>query len=73
MCSRFIEIFLSFRFGFVEFTSPEEATSAYEAMQGQEIDGREVVVDYAAERGEGGGGGGWRGELNINLLIKLRF
>ena len=60
-----MEIFVHFRFGFVEFSSPEEASSAYESMQGQEIDGREVVVDYAAEhapRREGGGGGGWRGK-----------
>lgn len=48
-------------FGFVEFDSPEQAKDAHEAMQGESVDGRQVTIDYAAERGDGGGRGGGRG------------
>ncbi|KAJ8318182.1 hypothetical protein KUTeg_003273 [Tegillarca granosa] len=51
-------------FGFVEFDSAEDAKAAHDKMQGQNIDGREVFVDFAGERGSGGGGsgrGGFRG------------
>jgi len=49
-------------FGFVEFPSGEAAQSAHDAMQGQEVDGRAITVDYAAEKTGGGGGrGGGRG------------
>lgn len=49
-------------FGFVEFDTPEQAKFTHEAMQGETVDGRQVTVDFAAERGEGGGrGGGGRG------------
>ena len=37
-------------FGFVEFTTVEDAISAKEAMDGQEIDGRELRIDFAQER-----------------------
>ena len=37
-------------FGFVEFTSVEDATAAKEAMDGKEIDGRELRIDFAQER-----------------------
>jgi RNA recognition motif-containing protein len=39
-------------FGFVEFTSVEEAAAAKEAMDGKEIDGRELRIDFAQEREE---------------------
>ena len=39
-------------FGFVEFTSVEDATTAKEAMDGKEIDGRELRIDFAQEREE---------------------
>lgn len=49
-------------FGFVEFSSAEAAQSAHDAMQGQDVDGRAITVDYAAEKTGGGGGGrGGRG------------
>ena len=60
-----------FRFGFVEFDSLEDAQSCYQAMQGYELDGRSLTVDYATEGGRGGGGGGgggrggFRGEGNV--------
>lgn len=37
-------------FGFVEFASVEEAVAAKEAMDGAEMDGRTIKVDYAQER-----------------------
>lgn len=44
-------------FGFVEMTNPEEATAAIEKFNGQEYDGRNLVVNEARPREEGGGGG----------------
>ena len=37
-------------FGFVEFESIEDASAAKEAMDGAELDGREIKVDFAEER-----------------------
>ncbi|XP_063445969.1 nucleolin-like isoform X1 [Mytilus trossulus] len=54
-------------FGFVDFDSAEDAQSAFNAMKGKEIDGRQIFVDFAGERGAGGDrrgggrGGGFRG------------
>ena len=39
-------------FGFVEFTSIEEATAAKDAMDGKEVDGRELRIDFAQEKKE---------------------
>jgi len=35
----------------VEFNTADEAQEAYKAMKGQEIDGRQIFVDFAGERG----------------------
>ncbi|XP_043721300.1 glycine-rich RNA-binding protein blt801-like [Telopea speciosissima] len=55
-------------FGFVSYTSTEEASSAIQALDGQDLDGRRVKVNYATDRaggfhsgGYGGGGGGYGG------------
>ncbi|TFK98400.1 hypothetical protein BDV98DRAFT_474913, partial [Pterulicium gracile] len=61
-------------FGFVEFSSVEEAENAFEKMNGEQIDGREIRLDYSQPRppreeggfrggrgGFGGGRGGGRG------------
>ncbi|GMH31555.1 hypothetical protein Nepgr_033399 [Nepenthes gracilis] len=54
-------------FGFVTYTSSEEASSAIQALDGQELHGRRVRVDYATDRarspgfGGGFGGGGYGG------------
>jgi heterogeneous nuclear ribonucleoprotein A1/A3 len=37
-------------FGFVEFATVEDATAAKEAMDGAELDGRAIKVDFAQER-----------------------
>ena len=50
-------------FGFVEMASAEEAQTAIEQFNGQDLDGRNLVVNEARPREEGGGGrgGGNRG------------
>lgn len=40
------------RFGFVEFVNPEDAAKAQKEMDGQEIMGRAVKVDFAKENPE---------------------
>ena len=39
-------------FGFVEFTNPEDAKKAVKEMQGAEINGREIKIDFAKEKKE---------------------
>lgn len=50
-------------FGFITFTSGEEASAAMSGMNGRELHGRTIRVDYATERTGGyrGGGGGYGG------------
>ena len=56
-------------FGFVEYSSEEEAKKALDAMNNTEIDGRRIRIDLAQDRvpgagprpGGGGGGGGYGG------------
>jgi RNA recognition motif-containing protein len=49
-------------FGFVEMGSSEAAQSAKEALDGTEVDGRNIKVDEARPRpNRGGGGGGFKG------------
>jgi len=45
-------------FGFVTYGSQEEADSAIQQMNEQEMDGRRVKVNLANARPSGGGGGG---------------
>ncbi len=45
-------------FGFVEMASAEEAQAAIEQFNGQDFEGRNLVVNEARPREEGGGGGG---------------
>ena len=55
-------------FGYVTFSSVDDAKAAFDAMVGAEISGRPVRLDYATprpDRGEGGGRGrGGRGGFN---------
>jgi len=39
-------------FGFVTFATPEAAQAAIEAMHGQDVDGRNIVVNIARPREE---------------------
>jgi RNA recognition motif-containing protein len=43
-------------FGFVEFSNPEHAKAAINALNGKNVDGRDLTVNEAKPR-EGGGGG----------------
>ncbi len=48
-------------FGFVELSSPQEAESAKEALNGSEFQGRSLRVDVAhPPKNKPGGGGGYR-------------
>ncbi len=44
-------------FGFVEMANAEDAAAAIEQFNGQDLDGRNLVVNEARPREEGGGGG----------------
>lgn len=48
-------------FGFVSFADEASAERALEEMNGQDLDGRRIRVDFAQQRRGGGGGGGPRG------------
>ena len=48
-------------FGFVTFSTEEEAQNAVDQMNGSMLDGRTLNVNEARERRGGGGGGGNRG------------
>ena len=43
-------------FGFVSFANAEDAERALEEMNGTELDQRRIRVDYATDKGRGGGG-----------------
>ena len=52
-------------FGFVEFSSDDEAQAAINMFNGQEFEGRRLTVNEARPEekrtgGNGGGNGGWR-------------
>ena len=57
-------------FGFAEFANADDAKKAIEALNGKEVDGREVRVAEAQEREDrprgGGGGGGGNGGGGYN-------
>jgi len=46
-------------FGFVEMGSEAEAQAAINGLNGQSVDGRQIVVNVSRPK-EGGGGGGYR-------------
>jgi len=48
-------------FGFVTFSSEEDAQKAMDGLNDTEFDGRTIKVDRAARREGGGGGGGGGG------------
>ena len=44
-------------FGFVEMTNDDQAQAAIAALNGTEVDGRNIVVNESRPKQEGGGGG----------------
>jgi RNA recognition motif-containing protein len=57
-------------FGFVEFSSKEEAVKAIEELNGKDVDGRKLVVNEARPQEKKEMGGGMRRPFNNN---KRRF
>ncbi|XP_010539982.1 PREDICTED: glycine-rich RNA-binding protein 5, mitochondrial [Tarenaya hassleriana] len=55
-------------FGFVTFTSSDEASGAIQEMDGQDLHGRRIRVNYATDRGSGFGGPGGGGFRNANAF-----
>ena len=47
-------------FGFVEMANDAEAQAAITALNGSEVDGRNIVVNESRPKPEGGGGGGFK-------------
>ncbi|MBS1918920.1 MAG: RNA-binding protein [Bacteroidetes bacterium] len=47
-------------FGFVEMANDAEAQAAITALNGTEVDGRNIVVNESRPKPEGGGGGGFK-------------
>jgi RNA recognition motif-containing protein len=45
-------------FGFVEMTNDDQAQAAITALNGTEVDGRNIVVNESRPKPEGSGGGG---------------
>jgi RNA recognition motif-containing protein len=47
-------------FGFVEMSNDEQAQAAIAALNGSEVDGRNIVVNESRPKPEGSGGGGFK-------------
>ncbi len=47
-------------FGFVEMPNDDQAQAAIAALNGSEVDGRNIVVNESRPKPEGGGGGGFK-------------
>ncbi len=47
-------------FGFVEMANDDQAQAAIAALNGSEVDGRNIVVNESRPKPEGGGGGGFK-------------
>ena len=47
-------------FGFVEMPNDDQANAAITALNGTEVDGRNIVVNESRPKPEGGGGGGFK-------------
>ena len=60
-------------FGFVTYSSDQEAHSAISAMHDMELDGRKLRVNFANQRtGGGGGGGGQGGALSHPMALFIQ-
>ena len=58
-------------FGFVTFSTSQEADAAIGALNEQELDGRRIKVNLANSRGSGGGGGGGGGLFPFHDIFTL--
>ena len=47
-------------FGFVEMANDDQAQAAIAALNGSEVDGRNIVANESRPKPEGGGGGGFK-------------
>jgi RNA recognition motif-containing protein len=47
-------------FGFVEMPNDDQAQAAIAALNGTDVDGRNIVVNESRPKQEGGGGGGFK-------------
>ena len=47
-------------FGFVEMPNDAEASAAIAALNGSDVDGRQIIVNESRPKQEGGGGGGFK-------------
>jgi RNA recognition motif-containing protein len=47
-------------FGFVEMPNDDQAQAAIAALNGTDVDGRNIVVNESRPKPEGGGGGGFK-------------
>lgn len=47
-------------FGFVEMANDAEAQAAIAALNGSDVDGRQIIVNESRPKQEGGGGGGFK-------------
>ncbi|KAG6813688.1 hypothetical protein H0H92_008536 [Tricholoma furcatifolium] len=56
-------------FGFVTFSSEQEANNAISSLHEQELDGRRIKVNMANARGGGGGGGGVEEEEEEEAMV----
>ena len=59
-------------FGFVEMSNEDEADTAINEYNGQEYDGRNMVVNEARPRENGGGGGGRRTRRRWTRRLRRR-
>lgn len=60
-------------FGFVTMSTPEEAQTAIDALNGQQIDGRALTVNVAKPREERTGGRGFGGDRRENNGARNRY
>ncbi len=54
-------------FGFVTYSTADEANAAIGGLNEQELDGRRIKVNLANARGGGGGGGGGRCLISVDM------
>ena len=60
-------------FGFITMSTSEEAQSAINALNGQQIDGRALTVNVAKPREERGGAGGFSGGRREHSGARNRY